>query len=191
MTSTSSTRDRILDGALKAIATHGLADLAMRDVGAASGVARGTVYRHFANREALLAELARREGVRFMERWRTHLAGVPAGAERLRAAMEYPLGFAARHPVLARLVESDPDYVLRAIREHYAAIRTTLEQLVGPVLGEMSMVKDGVLPPGQAVDWFVRVMLSTFLIPPEDPGALGRNASAMHAALKGREHAAA
>lgn len=186
-----STRDRILDGAMKAIATHGLADLAMRDVGTASGVARGTVYRHFASREALLAELGTRESGRFIDRWRRELAGIPTGPERLRAAVEYPARFASEHPVLARLVESDPDYVLRAVREHYPAIRATLQQLVGPILGEMAMVKDGVLPQAQAVEWFVRVMLSTFLIPSEDPAALGRNASAMLEALKGRETAAA
>lgn len=186
-----STRDRILDGAMKAIATHGLAGLAMRDVGAASGVARGTVYRHFASREALLAELGKRESARFMERWRSQLAGIPSGPERLRAVVEYPARFATEHPVLARLVESDPDYVLRAVRQHYATIRATFQQLIGPIVAELAMVRDGVLPKEHMVDWFVRVMLATFLIPPDDPAVLAQDASAMHEALKGKEIAAA
>jgi len=191
MPPTPPTRDRILDGALKAIATHGLAELAMRDVGSASGVARGTVYRHFASREALLAELGEREGARFLGRWRTQLAGIPAGPERLRAAVEYPARFASEHPELARLVESDPDYVLRAIREHYPAIRATFQQLIGPIVAELGMVRDGVLPKENMIDWFVRVMLATFLIPPDDPAVLAQDASAMHKALKGKEIAAA
>jgi AcrR family transcriptional regulator len=185
------TRDRILDGAMKAIATHGLAGLAMRDVGAASGVARGTVYRHFASREALLAELGKRESARFMDLWRSELAGIPAGPERLRAVVEYPARFATEYPALARLVESDPDYVLRAVREHYPAIRATLQQLIGPVLAEIAIVRNGVLSEAHMTDWFVRVMISTFLIPPDDPAALSQDASAMHEALKGQEIAAA
>jgi len=186
-----STRDRILDGAIKAIATHGLAGLAMRDVGAAAGVARGTVYRHFASREALLAELGKRESARFMERWRSQLARIPSGPERLRAVVEYPARFATEHPALARLVESDPDYVLRAVRQHYAAVRATLQQLIGAVVAELVIVKDGVLPQENMIDWLARVMLSTFLIPPDDPAVLSQDASAMHEALKSPESAAA
>ena len=186
-----STRDRILDGAIKAIATHGLAGLAMRDVGAAAGVARGTVYRHFASREALLAELGKRESARFMERWRSQLARIPSGPERLRAVVEYPARFATEHPALARLMESDPDYVLRAVRQHYATIRATFLQLIGPIVAELAMVRDGVLPKEHMIDWFTRVILSTFLILPDDPAVLAQDASAMHEALKGKEIAAA
>ena len=56
----SRTRARILEGAATAVARHGLAKLDMSDVSAISGVSRGTLYRYFPNRDALLAEYAAR-----------------------------------------------------------------------------------------------------------------------------------
>jgi AcrR family transcriptional regulator len=179
-----STHDRILDGAMHAIARHGLGKLAMRDVGVAAGVARGTVYRHFANREALLEELGQREAARFIARWRDALASVPAGEQRMRAVLDYPARFAREYPVLQRLLETDPDYVLRAIRDHYAAICATVEQLIGPVVAENPFAKAGLVPKEQLVDWFVRLMISNFLFPAEDPETVGRDLSVVYRALR-------
>ena len=52
------TRERILDGAMAAIARHGLAKLGMSDVSVSAGVSRGTLYRYFPSREELLRDLA-------------------------------------------------------------------------------------------------------------------------------------
>ena len=46
------TRERILDGAMAAIARHGLSKLGMSDVSHSAGVSRGTLYRYFPSREA-------------------------------------------------------------------------------------------------------------------------------------------
>lgn len=182
--STESTHDRILDGAMRAIARHGFGRLAMRDVGVAAGVARGTVYRHFANREALLAELGQREAARFMAQWREALMSVPAGEQRLSAAIEYPTTFAREYPVLQRMLETDPDYLLGAIREHFPAIRATVEQVIGPVISENPFAKAGLVPTSQLVDWFTRLMISNFLLPAEDPATAGRDISAVYRALR-------
>ncbi len=181
---TSSTHDRILDGAMHAIARHGLGKLAMRDVGAAAGVARGTVYRHFANREALLAELGHREAERFITQWRVALMSVPVGEQRLRAALEYPAKFAREYPILQRLLETDPDYVLRAIREHFATICATVDQLIGPVVADNPFAKAGLVSTSQIVDWFARLMISNFLIPTDDPETAGRDLSVVYRALR-------
>jgi AcrR family transcriptional regulator len=180
-----STHDRILDGAMRAISKQGLARLAMRDVGAYAGVARGTVYRHFPNRESLLQELGRREAQRFMDRWRVTLAAAPHGEDRLFAAIEYPARFAREHPLLLRLVESDPDYVLRAIREYYPAIRGTVQQLLGALLSEHNLVRRGLFKADSLVDWTVRIMISVFLFPPEDSQAMIQSLAALHRVVDG------
>jgi AcrR family transcriptional regulator len=179
-----STRDRILDGAMRAIARHGLSKLAMRDVGAAAGVARGTLYRHFASREELLAELGQREAAGFMAQWRDALMSVPAGEQRLRAALEYPSTFAREYPMLQRLLETDPDYVLGASRQHFPAICATVEQLIGPVVAENPFARSGLVSTSQIVDWFARLMISNFLICADDPETAGRDLSAVYRALR-------
>src|SRR5262245_35161324 len=55
------TRERILDGAARALARHGLAKLGMQDVSQQAAVSRGTLYRYFPNRDDLLTTLARHE----------------------------------------------------------------------------------------------------------------------------------
>ena len=49
-------RQRILDAASEAFAEHGL-DVTLNDVAAYAGVGVGTVYRRFANKEALIDAL--------------------------------------------------------------------------------------------------------------------------------------
>jgi AcrR family transcriptional regulator len=50
--------NRVLDAALALSAASGISNLTMDDVARRAGVGVGTVYRHFANREALLEALA-------------------------------------------------------------------------------------------------------------------------------------
>src|SRR5262245_50000065 len=83
------TRARILDGALQAIARHGLTKLGMRDVCEQAGVSRGTLYRYFPSREALLEDLAAFESERFQQRVGDALRDAPDGAARLRVALEH------------------------------------------------------------------------------------------------------
>jgi AcrR family transcriptional regulator len=177
------TRERILDGAMHAIAEHGLAGLAMRDVGCCAHVARGTVYRYFPNREALLDALMQREGRRFLEQWRRSLADAPQGPARVKLAFAYPSRLLRDHPALRKLVESDPDYVLRALRENYAAIRATVAEYLGPVLAENDLVRRGAMSVEQITDWSVRVMVSSLLFPDPDPDALAGGLDAIHRAL--------
>jgi AcrR family transcriptional regulator len=179
------THERILDGAVRAVLRQGLGALAMRDIGACAGVARGTVYRYFPNREALLEELMRREGRRFLEQWRRTLAEAPEGETRMLAAFAWPARFAREHPLLHRVIETDPDYVLRAIRENHDAIHATVAELLGSIFADNELVRRGVVSIAQITDWAVRIMVSTLLFPAQDPEELLRGLAAIHRALHG------
>lgn len=52
------TRTRILQAAQKLFARHGYEGTTTRDLAAAAGVAEGTLFRHFANKKAILIEVA-------------------------------------------------------------------------------------------------------------------------------------
>jgi AcrR family transcriptional regulator len=52
-------RSRVLDTALDLVGRHGLAELSMDELAGAAGVSRATLYRLFAGKEALFAELVR------------------------------------------------------------------------------------------------------------------------------------
>ena len=80
MTTTSRTRERLLDAAWREATQRGVADLTLARVAARAGVSRQTVYLQFGNRSTLLVEMARRidRTSGFLER----LAAVRVGAPR-------------------------------------------------------------------------------------------------------------
>src|SRR5437899_1815243 len=61
----SDTVDRILDGALTALARRGLRKLSMSDICAAAGVSRGTLYRYFSTKEDVLEAIGQHVEQRF------------------------------------------------------------------------------------------------------------------------------
>jgi len=179
------TRERILDGAAAAIARHGLAKLGMGDVSDLSNVSRGTVYRYFPNRQALLRVLAEREGRRFREEVRRAMAAAPMGAERLHTALQHAAQVAREHAVLRRLVETDPAHVLRSLREQYPALRRMIADLMSPLLGETAAVLHGAATPAQLSDWLTRLMISAFLFPDPEPAAFTEGLTAVYRVLAG------
>jgi AcrR family transcriptional regulator len=179
----SDTRDRILDGATDAIARHGLAKLEMRDVSVASGVSRGTVYRYFPSRHALLAELSAREGLRFKQEMLEAIESAPPGPERLLVALQHAVRRVRGHPILQRLLETDPALVLRALRAQFPQIKADFHHLLAPLLGDLALVRQGAVDGDQLVDWMMRLMVSAFLLPPSCPDEMIEGLTAVYRVL--------
>jgi AcrR family transcriptional regulator len=177
------TRDRILDGATDAIARHGLAKLDMRDVSVASGVSRGTLYRYFPSRHALLVELAAREGLRFKQEMLDAIETAPPGAARLHVALQHAVRRVREHPVLQRLVETDPAFVLRALRAQFPALEADFHHLLAPLLADLELVRQGTVDADQLVDWVMRLMVSVFLLPPSRPDEMIEGLTAVYRML--------
>ena len=183
------TRERILDGAVDAVARHGLQKLAMGDVSRSAGVARGTLYRHFPTREALLDALARREAERFLERVLAALRAAPEGEERLRVAIEHAARHVREHPALQRLLESDPADVLTSIRARFAEIRAALAGPLAPLLASTYAVRSGAVEAERLVDWMTRFLISLYLVPDPEPEATVRSLTAVFRLLAGAQEA--
>lgn len=165
----SKTRDRILDGAVQAVARHGLSKVGMSDVSEHAGVSRGTVYRYFPSRGELLSQLADREAERFRGRLAQEIDGAPSEGDRLRIAIHYATQLAQEHPILQRLLETDSALVLRAIRERYDVIRADIGRMLAPILKETAPVRVGVASTDQLVDWMTRILISAYLLPDAQP----------------------
>jgi AcrR family transcriptional regulator len=124
----------LLQEALRTIQKDGVASLTMRGVGAKLGVSRTALYRHFADKSALLAAVAtegfRTLRLRTQEAWDTHDGG-PAG---LAAMGEAYVKFAVGHPSHYRVMfggyvrESGPDSELA--REGAGAFQVLVDAIV-------------------------------------------------------------
>lgn len=80
-----STKDDLMRAAIGLFAAQGVAETTTREIAAAAGVSEGTIYRHFAGKEQLVAEILGRHYAAFA----TELDGAQAQAaskwEKLRA----------------------------------------------------------------------------------------------------------
>ena len=173
------TEERLLEGAMRAVARHGLAKLSMRDVSRYAGVSRATAYRYFPDTEAVLRALGRREAQRFEQQVWEALEKAPPGRERLAVVLDFVDRLAREHPLIQRLPETDPGLVLTSLRERFPEIRAAIARLLGPALAETELVRSGALDAERLAGWAARVLISLFLFPeppsrraPEDLAAL-------------------
>jgi AcrR family transcriptional regulator len=180
------TRERILEGAVEAVARHGLAKLEMSDVSTAAGVSRGTLYRYFSSRDELLQALSLREAFRFWEGCLTALQEAPESEERIRLLLLYATRYVRDHAALQRMLETEPAVVLRATQERFPAIRGELLKLIGPLLEPSEPVQTGIVSVDQLVDCWTRLLVSTFLVPSPDPDEMLAGLEGMYRLLKRR-----
>jgi AcrR family transcriptional regulator len=167
-------RRALIDQALRTIDTNGVAALTLRGVAEALGVSRTALYRHFSDKQSLVAAVAR-EGFRTFRMalgaaWQEAGRGLPG----LDAMGEAYLRFASGHPahyrvMFGRFVESqarDPELLQEAEGAFQVLVDALLElqgegharrddallqaRLVWSVVHGVAMLTiDGQLPPGE------------------------------------------
>ena len=97
-------RESLLEAGARMLEKEGPAGLSLRKLGRELGVTPGAPYRHFEDKDALLAALAA-EGYRTLRAQMLHDTGsAPNGEERLKRAGIGYLRFATSHPELFRLM---------------------------------------------------------------------------------------
>ncbi len=114
----SATRQKIHQAALALFATRGVAETSVRDLAQAAGVAEGTLYRHYASKDDLVADLfatnyaafaARLAALRDLDGLRARLAAVTAEIFRFHDAEPALFRFLllVQHQALPRMAEGD------------------------------------------------------------------------------------
>jgi AcrR family transcriptional regulator len=177
------TRQRILEGALRAIARHGLTKLGMNDVSASAGVSRGTLYRYFPSREDLLCSLAEFETRRFRQNVGEAVRAARGADFRMEVAVGHVARYVSEQPAIRRILETEPAFVLGYLREHFAELRSLSLGLLAPVLRDTEPVRSGAVTVEQLCDWLTRVMISAVLFPDPDPDEMARALTAVYRLL--------
>ncbi|MBO0731181.1 MAG: TetR/AcrR family transcriptional regulator [Acidimicrobiaceae bacterium] len=167
------TRERILEGALAAMGRLGLRRFTMNDVSERSGVSRGTVYRYFPTKDALLEVLAQYEQDRFAGGLVVALSGVAEDELRLETVAEYLLSYLRRHPALTLMIETEPAFVLGFLRRQLPVFHRITEELLGPVMRRAGPVRAGVVTADELDELLLRVVLSVFLVPGDSQAMAG------------------
>ena len=192
--------ERILDAALAQFEDFGLRRSTMEDIARRCGLSRITIYRRFPGKENLIEAVVLRELRSFLG----DLAGVggPGASpeDRMVERVAFALQYLRRHPLLCRLLRTEPEAILPSLtvhggpvvdlaREHSAAlIRRDLFGAQAPPAGAERRIQT-------VAELGVRIVLSFILTPPsaipmdtlDDARAFARDLIApVHLALLGQ-----
>ena len=166
-TDASGTATRILDAAFEAVATFGLSRLTMDDVAGLAGVSRQTVYRYFDSKDALILALVAREEETLLDGVRVAHREAPSLREAIRRSVLFCLQAAREHPLLDRLLASEPQVLLPYLTTRAGGLidraRRTLESLVA----ERTDVRPELA--ARSADLAVRAIVSYTLTPSDEP----------------------
>ena len=183
----SDTRARILEAAFEAVATFGLSRLTVDDVARLAGISRQTVYRYFDSRDDLIVALVAREEEAFLDGVRAAHARHADLEEAMREAVMFCLRTAREHPLLDRLLASEPEVLLPYLTTRAGPVVARAREVVQELAAGRTGVRSGLVH--RTADVAVRAIISYALTPSEDdPGDVARELARMLAsALEVRE----
>ncbi len=162
-----STRDRILQAGVEAASIHGISRLTVGDVAKRAGVSRPTLYKHFHSKEALVAAAVEREADRMVEAVAVHTLPTDPRAA-LEAGILSVLRVTREHPLLDRLVRTEPESLLPLILEDGGAVSLRVRGTIEAILRERFDLADDVVL-RRYIDLVTRLIISYAVNAPDDP----------------------
>ncbi|MEV6350908.1 TetR/AcrR family transcriptional regulator [Actinoplanes sp. NPDC051851] len=108
-----STAERLVAAAADLLDEGGEAAVTLRGVGAAIGVSHNAPYKHFVNRDDLLAAVAATDFRALAEGWQRIRASGQEPNQRLLAALDAVIEFSQAHPARYRLLFNSPAIAVR------------------------------------------------------------------------------
>lgn len=170
MASNGTRRDRredLLAAAARRFVSTGIRRTTMEDIAKEAHAGKATLYRHFANKDAVIDALLDREAERFERLLERAAADHDAAADRIEAAFLAGVRFFVEHPVMTRGRDEEPGVLLPRITANGGPlVRRGLALFT-------SLIDDGVasgslrrVDPPAAAEVIVRLILSYFSFPP-------------------------
>lgn len=160
-------REDLLAAAARRFVAEGLRRTTMEDVAREARAGKATLYRHFANKDAVIDALLEREAARFERDLAAAAAAEATAAARIEAAFLVGVRFFVDHPVMTRGRDETPGILLPRV-----------QATSGPVVGRglqlfEGLIRDGIetgelrrVDPRAAAEVVVRLILSYFVFPP-------------------------
>jgi AcrR family transcriptional regulator len=153
-------RERILEAALEQFKLVGLRRTTVGDVARRAGLGRVTIYRRVGHKRELVVGVIQLEVNRLMGSVREAIASLESPEDRLVEAFVVGIGIVRSHPLLQRLLETEPEDLLPYLTLDFAPIlaaaRTFVAREVAPgrdadLLGEVlaRIAQSLVLTPGE------------------------------------------
>ncbi len=170
-------REDLLAAAARRFVAVGIRKTTMEDIAREARAGKATLYRHFANKDAVIDALLVREASR-LERTLVAAAAPHAQASvRIEAAFTSGVRFFVEHPVLTKGRDEEPGILLPRITANRGPlVQMALELFTGLIEAGVSSGELRSVDPREAAEVIVRLILSYFSFPPmyvrvDDPAA--------------------
>lgn len=163
------TTARVLDAASEEFSLVGIRRTTMEDVARRAGVSRVTVYRHVANKEALVELVLRREFQRYAIRYLADMQEADSAVDRIVHGYLDTLQAIRRNPLLSKLLAVELDQLVASMAGSAEHVLSLARMFVAHLLraeqaaGEIADHIDADV----VADLMVRLAVSYVLIPSE------------------------
>lgn len=133
-----SSRDRVLSAAQQLIIDHGYVDFSMRELAEVSGLAKATIYHHFADKQTICYSVIEMEFAELRDRIAAAAQSTTDPVVRLRAVIDELLG----PPLERRLVVLQAVQGASGLGEHFRdIIKRYRTEMVAPIA---DIIQDGI-----------------------------------------------
>ncbi len=138
-----SRREQILATAASLFAARGFHGVSVADLGAACGVSGPALYKHFASKDAVLAEMLVSISERLLDVGRARVAEASDPADAVRRLIDWHVDFALHHQAL--IIVQDRDWSsladvarekVRSLQRAYVDLWADQLRLLDPALGQ-------------------------------------------------------
>ena len=116
-------REQIVDTAAELFARRGFHGVSVGDLGAACGVSGPALYKHFASKEAILAEMLVRISEELLREGSERVAAAADGPAAVTALVDWHVDFALHHQALIVVQDRDWQSLPDADREQVRALQ--------------------------------------------------------------------
>lgn len=168
-------RERILAAALAMIVDRGAGGVTLADVVAEAGVSRATLYRHFSGWQEILEGVFERTVRMTLADLSDAIAADPDPARRLDVVFGW-LGAMLESGLIARLLETDPAFILELVRRVNAQSWPIFDEALAPVYDQAERVFGVRADRALVTEIITRLHVSIGLFPGEriaaNPGAV-------------------
>lgn len=161
---------RLLDAALEAATIHGISKLSMGDVARRADLSRQTLYRHYPSKDALVAAVVTAETTQLIEQVVAAALEHTDPQDSLEAGLLAALTVLRDHPLLDRLVRTEPEALLPLLTTDTSPVMVQVRSVVEAILTEGSpdLTHDAVAL-RRFADVVTRLLISYAVSAPDDP----------------------
>ncbi len=172
------TAARVLDAAFSRFAAQGIKATTMAQLAEGAGISRVWLYRHFANKDAVVAALLVRESNRFQAGLLVLVQDTRPAAEVVTDAFVQSVTTLRSHPVLRRILDNEPEVVGQYVVN---GIGPLLRLAIDGIAAYLSVNGAGA-EPEMVAETLVRLVVFALLnndttVDYDDPAALRRYAA--------------